>query len=525
MSTVEEMFAQAKAFHQGGQLGQAESLYHQILQADPQHADAHHLLGLLAFQSSRFDLAVASIRRALALNPEVGAYHSSIGLAHQGLGQIDEALAHFQESLRLEPASANNLRNVGKALQFKGRLEEAIEHFQKALRIQPTSAGAHNSLAIALLRIGDPDDAAVHCEEAIRLKPDYVEAHNNLGTARKQQGRFDEALGCFEQALRLRPDYGVAHWNRSTLRLLRGEFEQGWPEYEWRWVMYGFAARQFPRSRWDGSDLQGKTLLLYAEQGLGDTMQFIRYVPWARRQGKLGSCKVIVECQPSMVGLLDGVEGIDFLVARGAPLPDFDTQAPLLSLPGIFRTGLDTIPAPVPYLRANSELVEHWRKELARSDIGRGLKIGIAWQGSPENPGDRQRSIPLSHFARLAEVEGVRLISLQKGPGVQPKPEPFPLLELGSLVDEAAGAFMDTAAIMQSLDLVICCDTAVAHLAGAMSVPVWVALALAPDWRWLLERSDSPWYPSMRLFRQTRQGDWHKVFERMAKALSQMNRH
>ena len=398
MFTAGEILAQAKAYHNGGNLAQAESLYHQILQADPQHADAQHLLGLIAFQTSRFELAVASIRRAVALNPQAGAYHSSLGLAHQGLGQIDEALTHFQQALRLEPGSANNHRNVGKALQLNGRLEEAIEHFQEALRIQPNFAGAHNSLAIALLRIGDPNQAAVHCQEALRLKPAYVEAHNNLGTARKQQGRFEEALECFEQALRLRPDYGVAHWNRSTLRLLRGEFEQGWPEYEWRWAIHGFAVRQFPRPRWDGSDLKGKNLLLYAEQGLGDTMQFIRYVPWARSQGKLGGGKVIVECQPSLVRLLDGVEGIDRLVARGAPLPDFDTQAPLLSLPGIFRTDLSTIPAAVPYLRANADLVEHWRKELARSNVGRGLRIGIGWQGSQENPGDRQRSLPLAHL-------------------------------------------------------------------------------------------------------------------------------
>ena len=251
-------------------------------------------------------------------------------------------------------------------------------------------------------------------------------------------------------------------------------------------------------------------------------MQFIRYVPQVKEQGG----KVIVECQPQLEKLLADFQGIDQLIPTGAPLPPFDFQAPLLSLPGVFRTTLDTIPCNVPYLHAKTDLVSHWRGKLPLSDC---FKIGIAWQGNLANPTDRQRSIPLRFFERLAQVEGVQLISLQKGSGADQLRgmPPFPVLDLDGTLDEGSGPFMDTAAIMMNLDLVVSMDTSVAHLAGALGVPVWVALTMAPDWRWLLNREDSPWYPTMRLFRQRRFGDWDDVFERMAgelKALVQKAR-
>jgi len=556
MTPLPEMFALARQQLQGGNLAQAEHLCQLILQADPNHADAHHLLGLMALQSGRFHVAVASIRRAVHLNPQQVYYRSNLGLAHQALGQMDEALAHFQEALRLKPDFAEGHRNVGKTLLTQGRVDEAVAHGREAVRIRPDFAEAHNSLAIALLRHGNPDEAVAHCQEALRLKPDYVEAQNNLGTARKQLGQFDEALASFEQALRLKREYGVAHWNRSMMRLLGGDFEQGWPEYEWRWALHAFAVRQFPKPLWDGSDLKGRTILLYAEQGLGDTLQFMRYLPLVKRQG----ARVIVECHPPLLRLLASVPGIDHLLGRGSQLPPFDVQAPLLSLPRIFHTTLETIPAPIPCLQADAGLVKHWKSPESgvrspkseerhlTSDFGlrtSDFLVGIAWQGSPEHPGDRQRSIPLLQFARLAQVEGVKLISLQKGPGTDQlkqlriadyelrieSQETKPLLEsairnpqsailyLGDRLDEASGPFMDSAAVMMNLDLVISSDTVVPHLAGALGVPVWVAVPLAPDWRWLLEREDSPWYPSMRLFRQKRYGQWEDVFERLAEEL------
>jgi hypothetical protein len=325
--------------------------------------------------------------------------------------------------------------------------------------------------------------------------------------------------------LKLDPEFLSARWNRTLLSLLQGNFEQAWPEYERRWELPGTPRRDFAEPLWDGSPLAGRTILLYAEQGLGDTVQFIRYVPLVKQCGG----KVVVECQPHLLRLLSNMPEIDRLIAHGSPLPAYDVRAPLLSLPGIFRTTLANVPATVPYLVADPALVEWWRQGLAKSDvlplpsvIGPCFKVGIAWQGSVTYRYDRQRSIPLAYFSKLAEVPGIQLISLQKGPGTEQLAalgEGQRIVNLSRQLDEKSGAFMDTAAVMKNLDLVITSDTVVAHLAGALGVPVWVALALTPDWRWLLERDDSPWYPTMKLFRQTRFGDWAAVFERMAAEL------
>jgi hypothetical protein len=294
------------------------------------------------------------------------------------------------------------------------------------------------------------------------------------------------------------------------LLLLEGNFAQGWPEYDWRrW--HKDVARPFPQPLWDGSPLKGRTLLLHAEQGLGDTLQFIRYSARVPRDGG----RVVLECQPALLPLLRGLPGLDQVLPLGAALPPFDVQAPLPSLPGLFGTTADSIPAEVPYLRADPERVGQWRRELGPGD---GFTVGIAWQGNPKNKGDRRRSVALSRFVPLAEVPGVRLCSLQVGAGTeQLAGADFPLLDLGSRLTD----FVDTAAAVSCLDLVVCVDTALAHLAGALGKPVWLAVASAPDWRWLLGRPDSPWYPTLRLFRQPSPGDWQSVFAQLAAALRQ----
>jgi Glycosyltransferase family 9 (heptosyltransferase) len=269
---------------------------------------------------------------------------------------------------------------------------------------------------------------------------------------------------------------------------------------------------------WDGSNLEDRAILLYAEQGLGDTLQFLRYAPFVKKRGG----KVIVECQPHMLRLLERSPGVDQWVSHGGPLPEFHMRAPLPSLPGIFHTELATIPRQVPYVFADPNLVSHWRAELEGQG---GYKVGIAWQGNPAYRDDRQRSISLTHFAKLAEIQGIRLISLQKGHGTdQLRTIDFEVLNLCDRLDESSGAFMDTAAVMKNLDLVITSDTAIPHLAGALGVPVWTLLNMVPDWRWLQERRDSPWYPSMRLFRQSRYGDWQSVFEQVAAKLRERHR-
>ena len=291
-----------------------------------------------------------------------------------------------------------------------------------------------------------------------------------------------------------------------------GRFEQGWPGYEWRWKCKEFGSLPpFQPPLWDGSSLDGRTILVHAEQGLGDTLQFIRYVPSLHQRGG----RVILMCQPPLVRLLTRSPGIERLLAHGDPVPEFDVHTPLLSLPRLLGTTLESVPADVPYLEAEPQLVEAWRHRLGSYP---GFKVGIVWQGNPKFRLDRLRSIPLAQFAPLARVPGVHLFSLQKGPGAEQLAavtDRFPVTDLGRRLDD----FMDTAAVLKNLDLVISVDTAIAHLAGALGIPVWVALPFAPDWRWLMGREDSPWYPTMRLFRQTRPGQWEDVFHHIAEAL------
>jgi hypothetical protein len=315
--------------------------------------------------------------------------------------------------------------------------------------------------------------------------------------------------------LKLQPDLAEAHWNQSLLMLLTGDFERGWPEYEWRLKTKQHHQCNLLQPLWGGQQLAGRTILLHAEQGMGDTLQFIRYTSLVKQRGG----KVIVSCQKPLLPILKSCQGIDGLLPQGSAAPPCDFEAHLMSLPAIFGTTLATIPAEVPYLSAKPELVEHWR-EMLRPLAG--FKVGINWRGTPGNPYERYRGIPLGEFAPLARLPGVSIISLQKGPGweeIGSVSEEGPVVDLGRTVDEEAGPFMDTAAIMRNLDLVITSDTVISHLAGALDVPVWLALPFVPDWRWVLEREDSPWYPRHRLFRQARPGDWSEVFERIATAL------
>ncbi len=308
-------------------------------------------------------------------------------------------------------------------------------------------------------------------------------------------------------ALATNAEHRMALWNRACLRLLQGDFEGGWPGYEHRWAQPEMVPRPFTQPRWDGSSLQGKTILVYAEQGLGDTIQFARYLPMVKERGGT----VLFECQPSLMPLLSGVAGVNRQIAFGSDLPAFDVQIPLLSLPGLFGTTLATIPASVPYLKMHPKLVERWGKELIKaadpksvdksSPPPKSYRIGIIWQGSMNQKGDR-RSLPLSHFSTIASLKGVQLVSLQIGPEIgQIAGEKFPVIDLGSRFDPNSMA--DLAAAIMNVNLVISVDTAGAHLAGALGVPVWVTLALSADWRWLLDRSDNPWYPTMRLIPAT----------------------
>ncbi|HJT77893.1 MAG TPA: tetratricopeptide repeat protein, partial [Gemmataceae bacterium] len=479
----------------------------------PDFAEAHNHLGLALMALNRPAEAAASYREAVRLQPDLAQAHHNLGIALRQQGKHAEAEAACRESLRLKPDSPEGHNNLGLALLEQRKFEEAGASLREALRLKPEFAQGHNNLGIVHWRQGELGEAETCFTQSLRLRPGFPEAYNNLGNVLRDQGRFEEALNCFEKALQLNPEYADAHWNRSLLRLALGDFERGWPEYEWRWQLKDFARRGFSQPQWDGAPLEGRTVLLHSEQGLGDTLQFVRYAPLIRQRGG----KILLECQGPLVRLLSGLPNIDRVIPKGQSLPPFDVHAPLLGLPTIFATTLATVPAAVPYVRPDPKLVEQWRPEIEALP---GFKVGIAWQGSTQYRGDRWRSMPLARFAPVAAVPGVTLVSLQKGFGSeQLRDVPFPVLDLAARLDEKAGPFMDTAAVMQCLDLVITSDTAIVHLAGALGVPVWVALPFVPDWRWLLGRDDSPWYPTMRLFRQTKPGDWDEVFGRIAAAL------
>ena len=408
--------------------------------------------------------------------------HYNQGVAPFNQGRVEEAIAQYRQALHFDADKVEAHNNLANLLQHVGRLDEAVASYHQALRCRPDCAEALTNLGTALSALGRLDDAINCYRQALRLLPHCAEICNNLGLTLVEQGKPAEALTSFDQAVRIKPGFGEPRWNRSLLWLLFGDFSNGWSEYEWRWTQPNMAPRSFPQPLWDGSALGGRTILLHAEQGLGDTLQFIRYLPLVQKQGG----NVIFECQPA-VRLLCGFPAIGRLIAQGSPLPAFDVHAPLLSLPRLFDTALASIPAAVPYLHSDPRLVTYWRRqasglqcpgsefESATSDTGhrtwerkRRFLVGIAWQGNPTHRYDRQRSIPLAHFESLARVPGVHLISLQKGPGTEQLRDlagRFTVLDLGSDLDNTSGPFMDTAVVMPNLDLVICSDTAIAHLA------------------------------------------------------------
>jgi hypothetical protein len=389
-----------------------------------------------------------------------------------------------------------------------------VESIRRAIDADGRQAVFHSNLGEAHRALGEIDAACACFETAIRLAPNFSEAHNNLGLALQTKGDVAAAKRQFERALEIRSDNVEAHYNLSRVLLLTGDFERGWREYAWRLRMRGHPGQELALPPWDGSSLVGKRLLVYAEQGLGDTLQFVRYLSLVAPRA--GEVQLLVG--PQLVPLLSA-SGFHNLIPRGAPLPACDAAVSLLSLPGLLGTTVETIPAPVPYLQADPALVEHWRSRLATMS---GCKVGIAWQGNASYYSDRFRSIPLAEYEPLAKLSDVRLISLQVGDAarqIDRLADRFEVTRFDDTFDVDRGPLMDTAAVMMHLDLVVTSDTAITHLAGALGVPVWLALSLSPEWRWLLNRGDSPWYPTMRLFRQSALGRWGDVFDSIAEAI------
>ncbi len=505
-----------------GKPEEALSCYRRALEAEPDRSEAHNNLGNLLHALGRHAEAVESYRRALALRPGDPDVHANLGAAFHEGGRREEALAHLRQALAADPDHPDANANLGAALLDGGEWEEAATCCRRALAASPQHAHAHNNLGAALQRQGRLEEAMASYRRALTADPRHADAHTNLGAALHEAGRMDEALACYRRALEANPRYAEAHFNRALVLLSRGELEEGWRGYEWRLDRRGHAhlKRNFPRPAWDGSPLGGRTILLHAEQGLGDTLQFTRYVPLVARRGG----RVALECQPRLKHFFEGRGEVAAVIGRGEPLPEFDLHAPLLSLPRILGTTLKTIPSQAGYIAARADLAERWKAKLPPPG---GLRVGLCWQGNKNYPSDHARSIPLEKFRPLLEAPGASFVSLQKGYGEEQIARAGlagRIADPSAEMDAGPDAFADTAAIIHNLDLVVTSDTAVAHLAGAMGKPVWTLLAFVPDWRWMLEREDSPWYPTMRLFRQRRPGDWEGVMARAKEALAGLPR-
>jgi len=536
---IKETFRLALNHYQDGNFQQAENICKEILNVQIDNADALHLLGIIYYQLDDYDSAIEYIKKALQFSPaEADAYYNlgnaleakgqideaitcyqkalefdtnfaeaynNLGHCFYDRGQLDDAITCYQKALRLNPKYPEAYNNLGYALHDKGQLDEAITCYQKALELDPNFAEAYTNMGLVFQDKGQLDEAISCYQKALQIDPDFAEAYNNLGHCfYLQQGHVDEAMTYFQKALQVNPNSAEAHWNMSLALLLQGNFKQGWKEYEWRWKLKRFRQRNFSQPLWEGSDIAGRTILLHAEQGLGDTIQFIRYAPMVAQHG----AKVIVECQRELMSLLKYTDGVQEVIAYGDPLPDFDVHCPLLSLPLVFGTTLDSIPAKIPYITVDPASGKKWKDKVLHDDSK--LKIGLAWAGSAKEEKLRHRSCPLDMFYPLARLDNTTFYSLQKGDAskqVKNPPEGMKLIDYTEEIND----FSDTAAFIENLDLIISVDTAVAHLAGALGRPIWTLLPFAVDSRWLLNREDSPWYPTMRLFRQSSPGDWETI--------------
>lgn len=497
-----------------GQLAEAENRYRQLIAAVPLAAEPWHELGLVQLRANRLELAAQSLQRAIALDPNLSTCHGNLGGIYQKLNRSADALVCFERALQLSGPSPELSNNLGLALKNLGRKDEALVAFGDALTLRPDYVNALFNRGSLLMSLSCLDEATADFDRAVALAPDDFDAQLSLGVAHFVAARLDAALVCFERALALVPDRPEPRRNRALAWLLQGDYEHGWPELEYRLQCEDCRPRTTDKPRWDGGPLSGRKLLIHAEQGLGDTLQFIRYLALVEPLGET----VKVEVQPPLMRLLEASGFGRWLVARGGEV-EYDVHCPMMSLPNTLCQVTHDPYWGATYLAPDERLAAAWATRLGTLD---GLKIGIAWSGSTDHAQNHYRSAPVAEFAQLAAIPGVCLISLQKGPPrsqLAELPPGMEVIDWTDELDETTGAFMDTAAVVRNLDLVVSVDTSIAHLAGGMGAPVWLALQKSPDWRWGLSGTQTAWYPSMRLFRQPRFGDWTAVFTDMAAAL------
>ena len=497
---VDQALRMAVGHHQAGRLDQAAEIYAQILAALPDNADANNLLGVIAHQRGDHAEALRLMGKAIEARPNFSQAHSNLGLALQEQGRPDEALASHRRAVALAPESAEAHHNLGITLRELGQGMEAIECHRQALALRPDYTEAQRALGNALREEARLEEAAACFKTLSAAEAGNAEDHNILGIILRELGQVDEAVACYRRALSVNPGHIEAEHNLGHALLLLGEYGEGWQRYEKRFESKGRTSplREFKQPLWNGAPLNGRTIFLHAEQGFGDAIQFIRY---ARTVAEKYGGRVIVECQPKLKELFTNIPGIDILLGGGETVPDFNVHAPLMSLPQIMDTRLDTIPCEIPYISTEGFPIP---VELAAS---KDLKVGFLWAGNIANKRAKVRTVEAGNFDALVDTTNTEFYSLQFG-------EPAAELETTVFCDRVTDlgphlvGFAQTAAVVAQLDLIITIDTYLAHLAGAMGKPVWVLLSHSPDWRWLLGREDSPWYPTARLFRQPERGDW-----------------
>ena len=548
-AAVEQELQVAFEHHQAGRIAEAERIYRKILVSQPNHAETLHRLGVLAAQvgqsgmavelfsrslrlnpenpDARFNLgivlkkagrlepAVAELREASRMRPQIPAIHVELALALYGLERFDESAANLSRAAELSPQSADIQSYLGNALRAADRMDEAEAAHRRAIEIDPNYAPAYTNLGIVLMDQGRLDEAVAACRRAVELSPKVLETQYNLAAALGDSDRFDEAIKVHEHAISLDPNSAVSHFNLALALLMTGDYARGWKEFQWR-LDEVYSQRHVPGYRWHGENLDGKTIFLRSDPGsFGDVLQFARYAKLVADRGG----RVILECMPELKRLMANTPGVDEAFAGDQPAPQFQVHCMLMGLPLIFGTELDSIPDAVPYVKPDARLVQSWGEKLGKKSDR--LRVGIVWAGASRSiyKGTRNRSMPLAQLQPLAELSGVEFHNLQLGTAAKEiSPHTLPMIDHTTEIRD----FADTAAILENLDLLITVDTATAHLAGAMGKPVWVMLPFVGDWRFLRDRSDSPWYPTMRLFRTKSVGDWSQVLREVSEELQKL---
>jgi Flp pilus assembly protein TadD len=519
MLSVIEALKIANRCHRSGDIQQAQTQYQRILQAEPGQPEALHGLGIIAFQLKEYGIAGNLIEKAIQNKPTAPQFHYNLGLVFISLKRQEKAIQAFEKTIEINPAYAGAYYNLGLALKKQQQFKKAVFNFKHYIKLMPDDADAYYNLGNTYQALGLYEAAVESYQLAIMKNKGFVGALNNLALVLKAMGRIDEAVSHFREAVRLQPDLAEAHWNLSLALLVKGEFEEGWKEHEWRFLRGKRSTiypHRFGMPLWDGSSFTGERLFVHSEQGFGDTLQFIRYIPMVKRLGGT----VVFETFEPLLGIVRGLPGIDKLVEispNRCHAESCDYYIPLMSLPKLFTIDIPTIPSNIPYIIANPTKIEQWKNRINKKSFG----VGIAWAGKPEHENDGNRSCHIEHFLTLAGIPGVELYGLQKGDAAR-QIETLDRVKGIINFDHELKDFSETSAAIENLDLIIAVDTALVHLAGAMGKPVWTLLPYTPDWRWLMEREDSPWYPTMRLFRQPACGDWGAVFDKIIEELRKL---